>query len=76
MYFFLTALKTAYNMFYEKFNYLFHNYFSCELRKAKRLGRCPYLTPGLLRSIKDKHRLARLASKWPLASKDKYESHR
>ena len=47
---------------------------SKEIRQS-RLGK-NYITPGILKSIKEKHRLERLASKWPLTYQQRYKIYR
>lgn len=67
----------AYNLFYEGFNILFQKHFPlksvCINNKHEHR---PYITLALKNSIKEKHRLERLANKWPLTYGNTYKTYR
>ena len=62
--------NAAYEIFLLKFSELFNNNLPYKyLRLTNKSGKCHYLTPGLIKTIKEKNRLARLTNKWPLTYK-------
>ena len=69
--------NAAFDIFSNKFNQIFHiNFpFKC-IKQRTSSNAASFLTPGLIRSIKEKHRLARLASKWPITYKERYKKYR
>lgn len=61
----------AYNKFHDKFIEIFRNYFPLICMKQNKFSSTTrYLTPGLIRSIKEKRRFARLAKKRPISYRD------
>ena len=67
----------AFNLFHEKFSETFRNSFPLKcIKQNKSTSITPYLTPGLMKSIKEKHRLARLAKKWPVSYRETYKRYR
>ncbi len=66
---------------FEMFLYFFlDNFQQCfPVKKVKvnnKYNRSPYITTGLKTSIKEKHRLEKLAVKWPLSYKSRYKTYR
>ena len=67
----------AYDIFYDKFYYLFQQHFpkkQINLRRKSEVS--PHVTPALKNSIREKHRLERLAKKWPLTYSEVYRKYR
>ena len=44
--------------------------------QTKQLNRSPHITPALKKSITEKHRLEKLAYKWPLTFREQYRTYR
>ncbi len=66
---------------FEKFYALYrHKFYSCfpvkNVKVVDKHSRNPYITTALRNSIKEKHRLERLASKWPMTYGPRYKSYR
>lgn len=69
--------EEAFSKFYSTFYSLFETYFPVKtVHENRNTDNTPYLTQGLKKSIKEKHRLARLANKWPLTYKKYYKNYR
>ena len=73
----LNCPDSAYNVFFDKFNNMFQNNFPVRrVVMNNKQERSPYITSALRNSIKEKHRLERLAHKWPLTFKEIYKRYR
>lgn len=67
----------AYNIFSCRFLELFHKHFKiCEVKINNKKSNKQYINSGLRNCIREKHRLERLASKWPITYKEKYKAYR
>lgn len=72
-----TCCDEAYSLFYDEFYNPFKKHFPIQksyLNKKNEIS--PYITPALQRSIKEKHRLERLAKNWPLTFGSAYRQYR
>lgn len=70
-------VESAYNLFYEIFHRLFQLHFPVKRMPLRRKNKlCPYITPALQKSIREKNRLERLAKKWPLTYRNTYKNYR
>lgn len=67
----------SYNLFFTRFISFYHKHFpEKNICLKKKDERSPYVTPALKKSIKEKNRLERLASKWPITFKEIYRQYR
>ena len=68
--------NSAYELFHKLYSDALQANFPLKYSKQKTSTSGYYLTSGLVQSIKEKHRLSRLASKWPMTYKTKYKAYR
>ena len=66
-----TCPNDSYNLFYDNFKIIFDNCFPNKTIKINtKHNRSPHITPALKKSIREKHRLEKLAYKWPLTFRE------
>ncbi|MPC77621.1 hypothetical protein E2C01_072079 [Portunus trituberculatus] len=63
----------AFNILSDKINNIFQNNFPFKCIKNKTKNTISYLKSGLINSIKEKHKLAKLSIKWPLTYRNRYK---
>ena len=69
--------NNSYNVFYDNFKKSFDNSFPEKIIIInKKYTNSPHITPALKKSIREKHRLERLAYKWPLTFREQYRTYR
>lgn len=69
--------NTSYNNFFNVFKEYYDVCFpEKKIRINSKSDRSPHITPAILKSIKEKNRLERLAKKWPLTYKEQYKIYR
>lgn len=67
----------AFEIFLKLFNDVFQLCFPVqEIKVTNKYCKSPYVTNGIKNSIKEKHRLEKLAAKWPLTYKSRYKNFR
>ena len=66
----------AYELFFNKLMQCYDQCFLFKDIKCKPQKRCPWMTPAIKDSLREKRRLHRLAKKWPLTYKEQYLNHR
>ena len=67
----------SFNLFYDNFCNLFHEYFPLKhIKISTKTLNNHYITSGLRNSIKEKHRIERLAKKYPLTYREYYRKYR
>ena len=72
-----TCPNNSYNLFYDNFKIIFDNCFPNKTIKINtKHNRSPHITPALKKSIREKHRLEKLAYKWPLTFREQYRTYR
>lgn len=72
-----TCPDKSYNLFFTKFQTTYDNCFPKKRIKINsKSSRSPHVTPALKKSIKEKHRLEKLAYKWPLTFREQYRTYR
>lgn len=69
--------NNSYNMFYSIFKKKYDECFPVKtIKVSSKSIRSPHITPALKKSITEKHRLEKLAYKWPLSFKERYKTYR
>lgn len=73
----ISDANDAFEEFYALYKDKFHSSFPVKNTKVvDKYNRSPYISTALKNSIKEKHRLERLASKWPLSYGLRYKTYR
>lgn len=68
--------NAAYNKFHSIIDHLFQKHFPIRKINTVKQDKSPYITPALRASIKEKHRLERLAHLWPLTYRTHFNKYR
>ena len=72
-----TCPNLSYDLFYAKFKTIYDHCFPEKIIKlSSKSIRNPHITSALKKSIKEKHRLEKLAYKWPLTYRNRYKAYR
>lgn len=67
----------SYDLFFDKLKIVFDSCFPGKVfRIHNKNNRSPHITPALKKSIREKHRLEKLAYKWPLTYREHYKAYR
>lgn len=69
--------NNSYELFYDDFKEIFDSCFPNKTIKINtKYNRSPHITPALKKCIREKHRLEKLAYKWPLTFREQYRTYR
>lgn len=72
-----TCPNRSYNLFHNNIRVVYDNCFPEKTIKINnKINRSPHITSALKRSIKNKHRLKKLAYKWPLTFREQFRAYR
>lgn len=70
-------IDVIYGLYMNKFKVLYNNHFPIKSFLVKEKHVCkPYITPGIIRSIKHRNKLQRLYAKWPLTYGSIFRNYR
>ena len=72
-----SCANQGFNIFFHIFNTHYQKHFPLKsICVKKKHDLSPHITPALKKSIKEKNRLMKLSSKWPLTYKERYKQYR